>query len=496
MMGMHGVAAKNRMFESAVKKSFKNEPEHNIWLSRELSGCKFKDERLGKRFRTLIEQLWNGVGESIPFACQDWASTKAAYRFFSNDRVNEKEILSGHFQSTRERFSKTSDTVLVLQDTTEFSYERDQPEIIGATRIIPNGKDIYGRLKRHTKCGIMMHSSLAVTSDGLPLGLAAIKFWTRKQFKGANELKKRINPTRISIKEKESYRWLESLKHSTRLLKDPGRCVHIGDRESDIYELFCTAQKVKTHFLVRTCVDRLAGDGNHTISDEMDEVKVKGLYRIEVRDHKGNVSEAVLEIKYRRIKVLPPIGKQKEYPELVLTVIHAEEKNQPKDREKIIWKLMTDLPVSTRQEAIEKLEWYAMRWKIETFHKILKSGCKAETSKLRTAERLANLISVFCILSWRIFWLTMINRQCPNAPPEVALTKIEINLLNQLVKYKGNDPLNKRKLSDYLVKIAMLGGYLARASDPPPGNIVMWRGLTRLTDIGLGFNLGVKIVGN
>jgi hypothetical protein len=90
----------------------------------------------------------------------------------------------------------------------------------------------------------------------------------------------------------------------------------------------------------------------------------------------------------------------------------------------------------------------------------------------------------------------MINRQCPNAPLEVALTKIEINLLDQVVKYKKNGHSNKRKLSDYLTRIAILGGYLARASDPPPGNIVMWRGLARLTDIMPGFNLRVKIVGN
>ena len=493
---MQEVVIKDRKLKSGLISRAKNEPDNNNWLSHELYRCKFKDERIGKRFRTLLEQLWNGIGESIPFACQDWANTKAAYRFFSNDRVNEKEILNGHFQSTRDRFAKTSDTVLVLQDTTEFSYERDKPETIGATHIIPNGLDIYGKLKRHTKCGILMHSSLAVTTDGLPLGLAAIKFWTRKQFKGTNALKRRINPTRVNIKEKESYRWIESLKQSTRLLNDSSRCVHIGDRESDIYELFCTAKKVRTHFLVRTCVDRLAGDGNHTIADEIDEVKVKGLHRIQVRDKRGNVSDAVLEIKYRRIKVLPPIGKQKEYPELLLTVIHAEERGSPNNRDRIVWKLMTDLPVSSRQDAIEKLNWYAMRWRIETFHKILKSGCKAEASKLRTAERLSNLISVFCILSWRIFWLTMINRDCPDAPPEIALTKIEINLLNKLLKYKGNITPNKRKLSDYLTGIAKLGGYLARASDPPPGNIVMWRGLMRLMDIGLGFNLAMKIVGN
>jgi hypothetical protein len=340
-----------------------------------------------------------------------------------------------------------------------------------------------------------MHSSLAVTTDGLPLGLAAVKFWTRKKFKGTNALKRHINTTRLPIHKKESYRWLENLKQSTKLLSDSNRCVHIGDRESDIYELFCTAQKAKTHFLVRTCVDRLAGDGSHTISDEMDEVKVKGLHRVEVRDKRGNASEAILKLKYRRIRVLPPVGKHKEYPNLWLTVIYAEERTKPKNRKKIIWKLITDLPVHTLQDAIEKLNWYAMRWKIETFHKILKSGCKAESSKLRSAERLSNLIAVFCIMSWRIFWLTMINRFWPSASPKLALTQLEIDLLDHIIK-NDNRYLAKNKLSGYLIKIAKLGGYLARASDPPPGNTVMWRGLSRLTDMEMGFNLAVKIVGN
>jgi hypothetical protein len=98
----------------------------------------------------------------------------------------------------------------------------------------------------------------------------------------------------------------------------------------------------------------------------------------------GDPDEAVLEIRYRKIRVLPPIGKQKRYPSLTLTVIHAEERGPPKNRKKIDWKLIADLPVGSRADAIEKLEWYALRWKIEVFHKILKSGCKAEESKLRT----------------------------------------------------------------------------------------------------------------
>src|SRR6059058_4454507 len=410
------------------------------WVDREVAGSEFRDARLCDRFRKLLAQLGSAMGQSIPLVCQDWANTKAAYRFFSNDRVSEADILAGHFQSTRDRAAATEGLVLVLHDTTEFSYQREKSEAIGITKSINSGRDKAGRLRSHTVCGILMHSSLAVTIEGVPLGLAAVKFWTRKKFKGTAALKKKINPTRIPIEKKESVRWLENLKQSTQLLDHPGRCIHIGDRESDIYELFCAAQEIGTHFLIRTCVDRLAGDGDHTIADEMDEVAVKGLHRIEVRDSNGDPDQAVLEIRYRKIRVLPPIGKQKRYPALTLTLIHAEERGIPKNRKKIEWKLITDLPVQSRQDAIEKLEWYALRWKIEVFHKILKSGCKAEESKLRTAQRLTNLISLFCILSWRVFWMTMLNRSAPDAPPGLALTKVEIALLDRLVPDQAQAP--------------------------------------------------------
>jgi hypothetical protein len=137
------------------------------------------------------------------------------------------------------------------------------------------------------------------------------------------------------------------LRQSTALLGDPSRCVHVGDRESDIYELFCTAQDAGTHFLLRTCVDRLAGDGTYTIAVAMEEVRCKGLHRVEVRDRYGEVCEATLELKFRRIRVLPPIGKQSRYPQLELTVLHATERGKPRNREAIEWKLITDLPVTS-----------------------------------------------------------------------------------------------------------------------------------------------------
>jgi len=337
-----------------------------------------------------------------------------------------------------------------------------------------------------------MHSSLAVTTTGVPLGLAAVHFWSRKKFKDKAALKK--NVTRQPIEGKESRRWITCLRRATRLLAKPEAIVHVGDRESDIYELFSVAKQEGTHFLFRTCVDRRT-DEEMRVSEVMAEVRVKGLHRVEVQDKDGNTSQAVLELRYRRLRLLPPEGKKKRYPELDLTVLHAEERGTPENREAIHWKLVTDLPILSRKQAIEKLDWYALRWKIETFHKILKSGARAEDAKLRTAPRLVNLIAVLCILSWRIFWMTMINRATPEADPRVALTETELLLLQHTGKRKTPQIGPPSTLDAAILAIARLGGYLHRAKDPPPGNFILWRGLARLTDIQLGFLLAKQLVG-
>src|SRR3546814_579035 len=153
----------------------------DAWLEDELAGCSLADERLNKRLRKLLAQIGSAMGQSIPLVCQDWANAKAAYRFFSNDRVSEADILAGHFQATRDRVIGADGSILVLHDTTEFSYQREKPEAIGITKSINSGRDKAGRLRSHTVCGILLHSSLAVTTEGLPLGLTAVKLWTSKK---------------------------------------------------------------------------------------------------------------------------------------------------------------------------------------------------------------------------------------------------------------------------------------------------------------------------
>jgi hypothetical protein len=230
------------------------------------------------------------MGGSIPFACQDWANTKAAYRFFANGR-EEADILSGHFAATRTRYDDSTGPILLIQDTTEFSYQLANTSAISMTKSVNSGRDKSGRWRHHTVCGMPMHSSLAVTVEGLPLGLAAVKFWTRKKFKGTAQLKKKINPTRVPIEKKESVRWLDNLRQSIERLGQPERCIHIGDRESDIYELYCLTQDLGAHFLVRACVDWLAGDGGHTI-EPRDQRQRPALHRRSGRQGRDEESRA------------------------------------------------------------------------------------------------------------------------------------------------------------------------------------------------------------
>jgi hypothetical protein len=455
------------------------------WVDEETAECDLGDARLNRRLGTMLEAIGERPGKSLPTAFQDWANTKAAYRFFANENVSEDKILEGHFAASALRIQATDGPILILQDTTEFSFKRSAPEKIGFTKVSTGRKLKEGRHQKHAICGLLMHASLAITPDGLPLGLTAAKFWSRDKFRGTAALKRKINPTRVPIEQKESMRWLDNLRRSSELTGTPERCVHIGDRESDIYELYCLAQDLGTKFLVRSCVDRLAEDGDTTIAQMMAAVQSSGTHEIRFRDAQGKDQQAVLSVRHATMTVRPPIGKQKKYQHQQLQIIHAQEIGPPEDRAPVFWKLITNLPVETHADAVHKLEWYALRWNIETFFKTLKTGCRIEEIRLTTADRLANCIALCCVVAWRISWLTMLRRQFPAASPAAVFTETERILLDRATPENRQNA--SRDLAYYMTAVARLGGYLDRARDAPPGTTVIWRGFSRLADLVEGF---------
>ncbi|MER9770575.1 IS4 family transposase, partial [Mesorhizobium sp. M0189] len=183
----------------------KNGSSEAAWQE-ELCAAALPDKRLVRRLQRLLDQLSAAPGKPIPAACGDWAAAKAAYRFFDNPRVTEHSVLAGHFAATAARVAANEGPILILQDTTEFIYSRAH-KIGFTTKTINAGRYRAGQPNVLTLCGVLMHSSLAVTLTGTPLGLTAVKFWTRTKFKGTLALKRHINPTRVPIETKESYRW-------------------------------------------------------------------------------------------------------------------------------------------------------------------------------------------------------------------------------------------------------------------------------------------------
>ncbi|MER8550345.1 hypothetical protein NKH41_32785 [Mesorhizobium sp. M1169] len=170
-------------------------------------------------------------------------------------------------------------------------------------------------------------------------------------------------------------------------------------------------QDLGTSFLVRVQTNRLAErpadaaphDPAHRVFAQLSAAPWAGRHRITVDQDETTC----LQVKFAAIKTLPPVGKQKRYSPQVVTYIHALEEDPPPGREPINWKLATNLPVGDLSAAVEKLGWYALRWKAEVFHKVMKSGCRAEEARLETPERLAKFLALIAVVSWRIFFVTM-----------------------------------------------------------------------------------------
>ncbi len=194
--------------------------------------------------------------------------------------------------------------------------------------------------------------------------------------------------------EKESFRWIDSLRNSTERLNDSQRLVHIGDREADIYEFFHEAEKLGSNYLVRIKVDRRLAPKSTTLRQELEKSISRGTGEISYTDKDGSEVKVILDIKFIRTTIKPSDGlKRKRYDERNVTVIQAKEISKSGgNRDPIDWRIMTNLPVSNLEEALEKLHWYSLRWKIEYFHRILKSGFGVEEARLGNRQRLENLL--------------------------------------------------------------------------------------------------------
>ena len=198
-------------------------------------------------------------------------------------------------------------------------------------------------------------------------------------------------------------------------------------------------------------------------------------------------------IKFGPFRMNPPRNNPKHktetLPDIQLFAIHALEKHPPKGEEPVEWMLLTNQPVTTLEEACERVRWYSLRWRIEMYFKVLKSGFRVEACRLGTAERLIRYLTVMGIVAWRLFMITLIARTNPSLPCSRLLSEQEWTVLAVKSSRNGCPPASPPTIADALIWIARLGGYLARKGDGSPGTLVLWRGWKRLTDLTEGWTL-------
>jgi hypothetical protein len=437
-------------------------------LAAELTMIDLGDQRRNRRAEKVLEALGHKPTVSIPAACGGWDETKAAYRLFDHPEVTAERVLAPHVACTEERL-RAHPRVLCVQDTTELDYTTKK------------GIAGLGPLNYETRRGLYLHPTLALTPERVPLGLLAVSSWAREP----GSLGQEKDPNR-ALEEKESVRWVDGFARVNELAEQlpDTRLTYIADREGDIYDLFVEAPCPErgADWLVRVQhQERFLTDGRK-LRGVLDAAPVLTEVTFEKPASNGRPARTVHQhIKAVRVTLKAPSRPDRTLADVTVTALLAFEPNPPAGEDPLVWVLLTNLPVETPQQAIEKLAWYLCRWQIEVYFKILKSGCRVEQLQLEKRERLEPALAFYMIIAWRVLYLTMLGRACPEMPCDTVFADEEWRAVYLVTQRQA--PPDAPPLLDTMVRmVATLGGFLNRKSDGFPGPKTLWIGLQRIPD--------------
>jgi hypothetical protein len=446
------------------------------WAWDEVRTTRLGDPRLELRLPKMVEAFVEHPEASCTEALGK-AGAKAAYRFWDNSRVNAEDVLAGHVAQCVQRSLKYSE-VLVAQDTSEINLT-NHPATTGT-----------GYLGSPHCRGLLLHSLLVISPTGVPLGVARQFTWTRP----VQQLGKRHRRRTTALQDKESQRWLDGLTATEKSFTQHPHVVLMGDRESDLFDLFAASRPTNIDLLVRVCREKRRVEHPARYLDAaLKSVPVRGHVKIHI-PARANRQErtATITVRWLSLDVRAPCHGPKR-PSVRLNFILVEEINPPKREKPIRWLLATTLAVESLPDALRYVQWYAYRWTIERFHFVLKSGCKIEERQLETVERMERAIPVFSIVAWRLLWLTLQARETPDASCTMILQEFEWQPL-WIATHPGTDrpPVTPPTMREAVRMIARLGGFLGRKCDGEPGPQTLWRGLRRLHDLALGWCLATQ----
>ena len=335
-----------------------------------------------------------------------------------------------------------------------------------------------------------MHSTLAVSTAGVPLGVPLI------QYDAPDGKAQRGKP----LEERKTFRWIRGLRDCAEMAAQLGgtRLVSVMDREADVFALFAEQRRLgRVDLLVRAKCNRTQGQGRPKLFDSIRAQPAQGKLQIEVARSSARLSTrkqaasplreartARAQLRWKTVELRDPAGQQ---APLRLQLVHVWEASAPAGVEALEWFLLTTLEGSSQAVAERMLHWYGLRWRIEDWHRILKSGCKVKYLGHRTGQRIERAVTIKAVIAWRLAAMTLLGRETPEMPAEALFTQVQIRVLRHFAARRGLATPGNLGLA--VRTMAILGGYLYRKNGPPPGHQKIWSGWTRLTIMAEAYEL-------
>jgi len=470
------------------------------WVSEEMQDVHLGDKRLNARLGEILSQLGARPTASIPAACGGYNELAAAYRFFDHDKVGFENTLGPHLEATRRRIAGQP-VVLLVNDTTEIDLTRPRRQVVGA-----------GPLDGGARRGVFLHLLQAFTPDGTPLGTVQAAAWVRDEAAPSNASRSRAQRAATPIRDKESHRWLISLRRARdEAAGHPDtRVVYVADSEADIFEVIGEGMKGPrtADWIVRACQDRAtvmdeatAVDGAGRLRAEVLKAPVLSTKTIRVRGREAKVAcedrarrqprksrTATVEVRAARVTLRGPWRPGGKLPDASVNVVLVREVDPPADDEPVEWVLLTSLAIDTVERVALVIQYYCTRWMVEVFFKTLKSGCRVEERRFEHVDRLLPCLAIYLIVSWRTLSVCRLGREFPEIDCEAVFEPSEWRSVYRVVK-REPPPKEPPSLRAMVRLVAQLGGYVNKARKDEPGPQTVWLGLQRLHDIALCWNL-------
>jgi len=448
------------------------------WARTEMAGVEVWDQRCRGSLERICEQVLARPEESFSAACGP-GLRQAGSRIFGAEQMSGEKILAGHVAQTVRRCGEQAE-VVVAQDTTDVNYTTHR----GTRGLGPINGNPHSR-------GLLLHTALALTTEGVPVGLLSQESWARDPATFGTAAQRRTRP----VAEKESQKWLTGLQRVAEALPAGPRVVLVQDREADVFAFLAAPRPAHLELIVRVCqprrveVEAEAADGPCDVLEAARQAPVWGQLQVQVPRKPGQPErEAVLELAASAVRVKAPRRRSADVPAAsqALWVVRATEIEPPAGGVPIEWILLTTLTVDSFAAACRCVHHYALRWRVERFHYTLKQGCMVERLQFEDAHTLQNALALYSIVAWRLLWLTYTARQQPQAPATELLPPLELRVLEEATQA----PVPTAR--EALRALAQLGGFPTNPSAKEPGVKVLWRGLRRLEAMVEGWLLALQ----